>query len=148
ARRPVCAPAATAIVFVPQTASLMEGTTMPAPSRLRTRKARLPVALALAAAAWPAPALAQVIYTVRDLGTLGGTFSVGNGINASGQVTGLAYTNTSFHAFRTTATGTLSDPGADLGTLGGTRSVGHGINDSGQVTGGSSPPGDPAYGHA
>jgi probable HAF family extracellular repeat protein len=71
-----------------------------------------------------------------DLGTLpGGTVingdSKGFAINASGQVAGVAFdTANRGHAFRTTATGTLSDPGADLG-LG----AAYAINDSGQVTG-------------
>ncbi len=41
-------------------------------------------------------------YSVTDLGTLGGTNgSYGEGINASGQVTGYSYTagNTAYHAF-------------------------------------------------
>jgi probable HAF family extracellular repeat protein len=73
-----------------------------------------------------------------NLGTLGGAFSEGGAINASGQVTGLSRTagDTATHAFRTTATGLVSDPGADLGTLPGfANSLGVGINDSGQVTG-------------
>src|SRR5688500_6265601 len=70
-------------------------------------------------------------YTVADLGTLGGTSSIGWGINASGQVTGQSYTtgDAETHAF-------LYDGAMhDLGTLGGTFSSGAGINDSGQVTG-------------
>ncbi|MEX2307082.1 MAG: PEP-CTERM sorting domain-containing protein [Pirellulales bacterium] len=70
-------------------------------------------------------------YTVTDLGTLGGTSSIGRGINASGHVTGESYMtgDAAFHAF-------LYDGAMhDLGTLGGTNSYGYGINDSGQVTG-------------
>jgi probable HAF family extracellular repeat protein len=102
-------------------------------TRPRTRPACLPAALALAIAAWPAPAPAQVVYTIRDLGTLGG--NDGKGINAAGQVTGTGTFpgSTDQHAFRTTATGQLTD----LGTLGGTLSRGYGINASGQVTGDS-----------
>jgi probable HAF family extracellular repeat protein len=40
-----------------------------------------------------------------------------------------------FHAFRTTATGKVSDPGTDLGTFGGNSSFSQSINDAGQVTG-------------
>ncbi len=70
---------------------------------------------------------------MTDLGTLGGD-SHGNGINASGQVTGVSRTiNGSDHAFITNPSGQMTD----LGTLGGSDSEGYAINDSGQVTGGS-----------
>ncbi len=50
--------------------------------------------------ALPSLALAAS-YTVTDLGTFGGASSHGYGINASGQVTGYAYTtgNAAYHAF-------------------------------------------------
>ena len=71
-------------------------------------------------------------YTVTDLGTLDGTVSVGQGINASGQVTGgFGTSGNDSHAFL--YDGTMHD----LGTLGGTNSYGNGINASGQVTGSS-----------
>jgi len=151
----------------------------------------VPLLVTALAAAAPATSSAQVIYTITDLGTLGGptnearginsagqvtgrssvsgssgnpgplhayrsapigqplgltdlgvfpggSTSYGSGINASGQVTGVAGLagDVATHAFRTTATGTVSDPGTDLGTFsGGTGSVGNGINASGQVTG-------------
>ena len=62
--------------------------------------------------------------------------SYGNGINASGQVTGYSDTisnqnDGNAHAFVTNSNGQMSD----LGTLGGGFSTGQGINDSGQVTG-------------
>ena len=71
-------------------------------------------------------------YTITDLGTLGGTFSAGYGVNNSGEVTGEARIagNGANHAFLY-ANGSMSD----LGTLGGTNSFGYGINDAGQVTG-------------
>jgi probable HAF family extracellular repeat protein len=103
-----------------------------------------PFALTLAAAtALTAPASAQVIYTITDLGSFGGS-SNGQAVNAAGQVTGSSYypnlPNGSpgpVHAFRTTPNGRISDPGADLGTLpgGDTQSFGLGINAAGQVTG-------------
>lgn len=61
--------------------------------------------------------------------------SEGQAINSLGQVTGRATSSSGFlHAFRTSPTGNLSDPGVDLGSLGG-HSYGYAINDLGQVTG-------------
>jgi probable HAF family extracellular repeat protein len=93
-----------------------------------------------------AAAAAPPAYHVTDLGTLGGTFSQGQDINASGQVTGESYTtrDATYHAFLWTPTTPNGASGAlhDLGTLGGSYSVGYGINASGQVTGGSDTTGD------
>jgi probable HAF family extracellular repeat protein len=88
----------------------------------------LGVALALASVT----AGAGPIYTLTDLGTLGGTRSVGGDLNASGQVTGWAYTADGHsHAFLWDGT-TMQD----LGTLpGGLISDGLAVNASGQVTG-------------
>ena len=82
-------------------------------------------------------ASAQSTYTVTDLGTLGGHYSIGRGINSSGQVTGRSAfaDDTTLHPFLYSG-GTM----ADLGTLGGAGTNaegGIGINASGQVTGGS-----------
>jgi probable HAF family extracellular repeat protein len=75
---------------------------------------------------------------MHNLGTLGGGFSYAYGINASGWVTGDAYTtgNAADHAFL--YDGTMHD----LGTLGGTVSIGEAINASGWVTGASYTTGD------
>ena len=77
---------------------------------------------------------AGTLYTVIDLGTLGGSGSTGLGINSLGQVTGSSYTasNAANHAF-------LYGGGVmtDLGTLAGLYSTGYGVNDVGQVTGAS-----------
>jgi probable HAF family extracellular repeat protein len=71
--------------------------------------------------------------TMNDLGTLGGSYSVGFGINDSGQVAGQSLTiEGAAHAF--VYDGTMHD----LGTLGGDYSAGSGINASGQVVGQSS----------
>jgi probable HAF family extracellular repeat protein len=75
--------------------------------------------------------------TFKDLGTLGGTLSVGTDINEKGQAVGLSARNgiTFFHAF-------LSEPNGgrlhDLGTLGGPFSEADGVNQLGQVAGTSS----------
>ena len=74
------------------------------------------------------------MYTITDLGTLGGIQSHGSGINASGTVTGDAATSGSNPSHAFLYDGTMHD----LGTLGGTSSIGRGINASGQVTGGAS----------
>jgi len=74
--------------------------------------------------------LAQTTYTITDLGSLGYS-SVGQGINASGQVTGYSQgTDFTIHAFLYSG-GSMTD----LGNLGDSFSVGTGINASGQVTG-------------
>jgi probable HAF family extracellular repeat protein len=82
-----------------------------------------------------------------DLGTLpgGNSQSYGYGINAAGQVTGSSETviggTGTIHAFRTTGTGLVSDPGTDLGVIGGPTpgtSLAFAINTTGQVAGWSS----------
>ena len=85
-------------------------------------------------AAW-----AATTYTVTDLGTLGGTWSQANGINASGQVVGQAAgtPGDGYHAFLYSGS-TMTD----LGTLGGTDSYATGINASGQVVGYAYTPGN------
>jgi probable HAF family extracellular repeat protein len=88
---------------------------------------------------------------LHSLGVLGGNFSWGIGINASGQISGVGTTadETSEHAtlwMPATPNGTTGTT-YDLGTLGGTSSQGTGINDSGQLTGYSDLP-DDAQSHA
>jgi probable HAF family extracellular repeat protein len=73
------------------------------------------------------------MYTVIDLGTLGGNQSAGLAINNAGQVTGYSLLPNGYpHAFRYSG-GVMKD----LGTIGGVgiSSHGRGINISGQVTG-------------
>src|SRR6266545_806107 len=70
-------------------------------------------------------------YTVRDLGTLGGTVTAAAGVNALGQVVGFSITGEGFiHAF-------LWERGRmiDLKTLGGESSYATAINDAGDVVG-------------
>jgi len=73
-------------------------------------------------------------YVVKDLGSLGGAWSVAMGINASGQVVGSSYMpgNVQEHAFITGANGQGM---RDLGTLGGQSSYASAVNDSGQAVG-------------
>lgn len=81
-------------------------------------------------------------YTVTDLGTLGGTFSFGAGINDGGQVTGWVGTPGTYYRHAFLYNGTMND----LGTLdGGNYSAGLGINNSGQVTGDFTIAGDQQY---
>jgi probable HAF family extracellular repeat protein len=74
-------------------------------------------------------------YILKDLGTLAGTVSSGNGVNASGQVAGYSYLSGNFFPYHAFLSGPNGGPLQDLGTLGGNSSVGYGINASGQVAG-------------
>src|SRR5258708_23451513 len=90
--------------------------------------AAVPVCLALAA---PFAAQAQT-YTITDLGTLGGSFSIALGVNSHGQVIGNSFTtgDQDLHAF------IYSDGRMrDLGTLGGSSSSADAIDDLGRVFG-------------
>jgi probable HAF family extracellular repeat protein len=70
-------------------------------------------------------------FTVKDIGTLGGRFTVATDQNASGLVTGYSETaNGQIHAFIY-----VNGEMQDLGTLGGTGSLGNAVNDAGQITG-------------
>jgi len=71
-----------------------------------------------------------VLYSVTDLGTLGGATSSAFAVNNSGQVVGVADTATQSDAFLWQS-GTMTD----LGTLGGNASNAQNINNLGQVVG-------------
>ena len=109
----------------------------PIHGRKPTSKRGLLQGAVFAAACLPAVAVAVPTYTVTDLGTLGGMYSYGRDINASGQVTGDTSKAGSgaYHAFLYSA-GTMTELGTSgLLTSGVAESVGAGINNSGQVTG-------------
>jgi probable HAF family extracellular repeat protein len=94
-----------------------------------------------AALALSGPAQGAAVYTLLDLGTLGGSQSETPGynvLNASGQVVGDSNpSGSTYHAFRTAPNGPIiqGPGGSDLGTLGGIQSRALGINDAGQAVG-------------
>ena len=71
-------------------------------------------------------------YSLSDVGTLGGTYSVGYGINGRGQIVGGSYT-TGDALLRPFLHG--QNGVTDLGTLGGVIGYGYGINIAGHITG-------------
>lgn len=95
-----------------------------------------------------ATAQSQVIYTVQDLGTLGGATSSGLAVNAAGQVAGASdpENDEPSRAFVTGVDGTSLMQ--DLGTLGGSTSSGQAINAHGQVAGSSTLSGGSFFPHA
>src|SRR5687767_10238188 len=78
-----------------------------------------------------APAAAVPLYTVVDLGTLGGTFSQSSNINSQGHVVGWSLTTDSRLDAFLYADGQMRD----LGLLGEGSMRAYGINDSGYVVG-------------
>jgi probable HAF family extracellular repeat protein len=98
----------------------------------RFGKGMLRAGLAAMALAIAGSAQAAVLYTVVDIGTLGGSYSLAYAINNAGQITGYSSTtgDTFEHAFLYSG-GMMTD----LGTVGGRNSYGYGINNAGQVTG-------------
>ncbi len=87
----------------------------------------VPALLALAGS----HALAEVRYTVTDLGTLGGGKSYAKGINNHGQVVGWVDTGSGYTRAFLYSDGSMTD----LGTLGGHYSFAYGINNNGQIVG-------------
>jgi probable HAF family extracellular repeat protein len=86
-------------------------------------------AAALVALLFAASTCFAQMYTVTDLGTLGGSSSHALAINSVGQITGKASTASESHAFLWTS-GKMEDLGSP-----GWASVGTAINASGQVVG-------------
>jgi probable HAF family extracellular repeat protein len=94
---------------------------------MRTRLSRSAGVIFLAASTF----CAAQTYTVTDLGTISGDdYSVGRGINSSGQVAG-AVGNSSVSDVAFYGDGTWTN----LGTLGGNSGIGNAVNTSGQVAG-------------
>lgn len=100
------------------------------PSKHRITALQLHLAVIIAIVVMLPSICAAASYHVTDLGTLGGTFSQGFSINASGQVVGGSSTGFEQHAF--VYDGLMHDLG--LGGLD-QLSSGYGINSSGQVIG-------------
>lgn len=75
---------------------------------------------------------ASTSYTIADLGSLGGSYVYGYGVNSNGLVAGTSFTtgNAAFRAYISDGVTITS-----LGTLGGANSEAYSINDAGQVTG-------------
>src|SRR5262245_57473599 len=103
---------------------------------MKNKRRFLSLLLWAVAAVLPAQVRAVTPPAIYNLGTLGGSASGGNALNASGQVTGYSYApNGDIHAFRYTGTPGSGGTMADLGTLGGSTIEGYGINGAGQVAG-------------
>ena len=86
---------------------------------------------------------AGVMYTVTDLGTLGGRDSEAHGINDLGQVVGWSRTaDDAKHAFRTAPNQPINPGTDDLDVLGPSGSAATAINNLGQVVGWSFRPGE------
>jgi len=77
--------------------------------------------------------VAQIMYNVIDLGTLGGDTSQANAINNSGQIVG--YTDAAGNVPHAVVWTNISNSPIDLGTLGGSNSDASAINNSGQIAG-------------
>jgi probable HAF family extracellular repeat protein len=74
--------------------------------------------VSLQGTATPIPIPGAQMYTVTDLGTLGGDYSFARSVNASGQVVGSSFTSTYYyHAFRTAPNSPINPATDDLGTL-------------------------------
>jgi probable HAF family extracellular repeat protein len=87
-------------------------------------------------------AIAQTMYTVTDLGTLGGDHSHASGISDADHVVGSSQTGETDESGEPIRHAFLWEQGVmmDLGTLGGLESQAHRVNSTGQVVGWSHTP--------
>ncbi|MGP0063689.1 MAG: hypothetical protein ACLQGP_08850 [Isosphaeraceae bacterium] len=83
-----------------------------------------------------------LLSTIVDLGTLGGSSSEAQGINASGQVVGESATASGGEDAFLYSDGEMMDLGAPAGGV----SAAEAINDAGEIVGNAGSPGNPAYG--
>jgi len=102
-------------------------------------------AISLVGLATSLPAAAAKMYSITDLGTLGGNYSRATGINDLGQVIGNTnpYADNAGHAFRTAPNSPINPATDDLGSLSNSYNYGcgaGGINNLGQVVGTCSAP--------
>src|SRR5262245_48615140 len=97
-----------------------------------SRWSRAAALAALAALGLAAPRAGAELYSVTDLGDLGGPShqSIAYGVNNLGQAVGVSDAGSGQHAFLYTG-GVMWD----LGTLGGRNSIAFGLNDAGLVVG-------------
>jgi probable HAF family extracellular repeat protein len=95
------------------------------------------LALAVSVAGVARPARADIVYTLKDLGTLGGTSSYGFGVNDAGQVVGSLYNSLTGGGHAVLYSGgqmldlnSLIAPGSGF-----TLTAASGISDTGYITG-------------
>lgn len=109
-------------------------TAAPAKKTGRVRSKRFGLALALTAVLGLAGTAAQAasVWTIKDLGTVGGTFSEARDVNDLGQVTGdsLVASGDAYHAY-IYKNGAMTDISAQPEWV----NLGRGINNAGQVVG-------------
>lgn len=96
---------------------------------LPIRRALIVLATLLVLSVTPAWATS---YTITDLGTLGGSVSLANGVNSAGQVVGQASNSAGSYLGFLCQSGTLKSTGT---VSGGTGSTATGVNSSGEVVG-------------
>jgi probable HAF family extracellular repeat protein len=127
-------PVATSVFCAAQRYTVTDLGTLPGDDYSLARAINASGAVVGAAGVTNSPSSTVLLYSngqLLNLGTLGGQSGIGNGINASGQVTGYSQNaSRTYRAFISNGN-TLTD----IGDLGGGSAVACGINDLGQVVG-------------